>query len=34
MTPPWSKWDGKDYEHLATNAQSATYQQEQQEKYK
>lgn len=34
MTPPWSKWDGKDYEHLATNSKSATYQQEQQEKYK
>ena len=33
VTPPWSKWDGKDYEHLATNSQSATYQQEQQEKY-
>jgi outer membrane protein insertion porin family len=34
LTPPWSKWDGKDYEHLATNRQSATYSQEQQEKYK
>ncbi|SES85904.1 outer membrane protein assembly factor [Prevotella sp. kh1p2] len=34
LTPPWSKWDGKDYEHLATDRQSATYSQEQQEKYK
>ena len=25
VTPPWSAWDGKDYEHLATNAKSATY---------
>lgn len=34
LTPPWSLWDGKDYENLATNSQSATYQSEQQEKYK
>ncbi len=34
LTPPWSLWDGKDYEHLATNPQSATYSQEQQEKYR
>ncbi len=34
LTPPWSLWDGKDYEHLATDNQSATYAQEQQEKYR
>lgn len=34
VTPPWSMWDGKDYEHLATNRQSATYSKEQQEKYR
>ena len=34
VTPPWSLWDGKDYEHLATDPNSATYQDEQQEKYR
>jgi len=34
LTPPWSLWEGKDYEHLATNRNSATYSQEQQEKYR
>ena len=34
ITPPWSKWDNKDYEHLATNRQSTTYEKEQQEKYR
>lgn len=34
LTPPWSLWDGKDYKNLATNSKSATYQQEQQEKYR
>ncbi len=34
LTPPWSLWDGKDYEHLATDGKSATYQDEQQEKYR
>ncbi|MCI6617472.1 MAG: outer membrane protein assembly factor BamA [Prevotella sp.] len=34
LTPPWSKWDHKDYANLATNEQSATYAQEQQEKYR
>ncbi len=34
ITPPWSKWDNKDYEHLATDRQSATYVQEQQDKYR
>lgn len=34
ITPPWSAWDGKDYEHLATNSKSATYNKEQQEKYR
>ena len=34
LTPPWSLWDGKDYKNLATNAQSATFDKEQQEKYK
>ena len=30
VTPPWSKWDGKDY----NNPQSPTYSQEQQEKFR
>ena len=34
LTPPWSLWDGKDYKNLATNSASATYSQEQQEKYR
>ena len=34
LTPPWSLWDGKDYEHLATDVNSATYQDEQQDKYR
>ena len=34
VTPPWSKWDGKDYRNLANNPQSPTYSQEQQEKFR
>ena len=34
LTPPWSKWDKKDYQNLALNPQSSTYLAEQQEKYK
>ena len=34
FTPPYSLWDGKDYEHLATDNTSATYQQELQDKHK
>ena len=34
ITPPWSKWDGKDYAHLATDRNSPTFSQEQQEKYR
>ena len=34
FTPPYSLWDGKDYEHLAADNTSATYQQELQEKHK
>ena len=34
LTPPWSLWDGKDYEHLATDANSATFQSEQEDKYR
>ena len=34
ITPPWSKWGGKDYAHLATDRNSPTYSQEQQEKYR
>ncbi len=34
ITPPWSKWDDKDYAHLATDRNSPTYSQEQQEKYR
>ena len=33
-TPPYSLWQKKDYKNLATNYQSATYQQEAQEKYR
>lgn len=33
-TPPWSVFNNKDYEHLATNYQSSTYAAEQQEKYR
>ena len=34
LTPPWSLWDKKDYKNLANNPYSATYSQEQQEKYR
>ncbi len=34
ITPPWSKWENKDFEHLATDYRSATYTEEQQEKYR
>lgn len=34
ITPPWSAFDNKDYQHLATDANSSTYQREQQEKYR
>ncbi len=34
LTPPWSKWDGKDYERLATNPNSPNFSKEQQEKFK
>ena len=34
FTPPYSLWDGKDYEHLASDNTSATYQQELQDKHK
>ena len=34
ITPPWSKWDHKDYAHVATDRNSPTYSQEQQEKYR
>ena len=33
-TPPFSLWDGKDYEHLANNYNSAAYRREAQEKYR
>ena len=33
-TPPFSLWDGKDYENLATNYSSSSYQREAQEKYR
>ncbi len=33
-TPPWSLWQKKDYKNLATDPQSATYNKEQQEKYR
>ena len=34
VTPPWSAFDGKDYSTLATDYTSATYNDEQQEKYR
>lgn len=34
LTPPWSKWDGKDYANLAQDYSSAHYQEEMQEKYR
>ena len=34
LTPPWSKFDNKDYSKLATDRTSATYEKEQQEKYR
>ena len=34
VTPPWSKWDGKDYRNLANDPKSPTFSQEQQEKYR
>lgn len=34
LTPPWSKWDGKNYETLANNPNSPNYVREQQEKYR
>ena len=34
LTPPWSKWDNKDYKNLANDRYSSTYEREQQEKYR
>ena len=34
LTPPWSKWDNKDYKNLANDRFSSTYEREQQEKYR
>ena len=34
ITPPWSKFEDKDYKNLATDPKSATYVKEQQEKYR
>ena len=34
LTPPWSKWDNKDYKNLANDRYSGTYEREQQEKYR
>ncbi|MBO5187296.1 MAG: outer membrane protein assembly factor BamA [Prevotella sp.] len=34
LTPPWSAFDNKDYSKLATNANSATFEAEQQDKYR
>ncbi len=34
LTPPWSLWEGKDFKNLATNSSSATYNKEQQDKYR
>lgn len=34
ITPPWSAFDNKDYEHMATDGTSATFDREQQDKYR
>lgn len=34
VTPPWSKWDGKDYRNLANDPKSPSFAKEQQEKYR
>ena len=34
ITPPWSAFDNKDYKNMANDATSATYESEQQEKYR
>lgn len=34
LTPPWSLMNNKDYKNLATNSQSANFENEQQEKYR
>ena len=34
VTPPWSKWENKDFANLATDYRSATFTEEQQEKYR
>jgi outer membrane protein insertion porin family len=34
ITPPWSSWEKKDFKNLATDYRSATYVEEQQEKYR
>ena len=34
LTPPWSKWDHKDYKNLATNRLAANYDDQLQEKYR
>lgn len=34
LTPPWSKWDNKNYKNLANDRNSNTYEREQQEKYR
>ena len=34
LTPPWSAWDNKDYKNLANNPKSASFNREQQEKYR
>ena len=34
LTPPWSAFDNKDYEHMATDRTSATFEREQQDKYR
>ena len=34
VTPPWSKWENKDFQNLATDYRSATFTEEQQEKYR
>ena len=34
LTPPWSVFDNKDYQHLATDATASNYSAQQQEKYR
>jgi outer membrane protein insertion porin family len=34
LTPPWSKWDGKDYKNFTTDSNDPNYEHDQKEKYR